>query len=181
MSDSVIEVNGTGIAAPKPSLGVRVFQNTAAQLAGRVIGIFLSAGTSILVARYLGKEKLGESAGDCGSGGGAAGEAAIDGNAAGCDRYVVGNRGCGSSATSAETGRRVAMGNISDRVDDLPRATFGCADDQQDFSDGFDGAGISVAAEMVLREAAVAGGAEVVQESLSECGASAGICEGRAS
>jgi O-antigen/teichoic acid export membrane protein len=44
----------------KPSLGVRVFQNTAAQLAGRVIGIFLSAGTSILLARYLGKEKLGQ-------------------------------------------------------------------------------------------------------------------------
>ena len=46
--------------APKLSLGVQVFQNTAAQLAGRVIGIFLSAGTSILLARYLGKEKLGE-------------------------------------------------------------------------------------------------------------------------
>ena len=44
----------------KLSLGVQVFQNTAAQLAGRVIGIFLSAGTSILLARYLGKEKLGE-------------------------------------------------------------------------------------------------------------------------
>src|SRR5579863_3708701 len=60
MSDSVIEVNGTRVAAPKLSLGVQVFQNTAAQLAGRVIGIFLSAGTSILLARYLGKEKLGE-------------------------------------------------------------------------------------------------------------------------
>ena len=45
--------------AAKPGLGVRVFQNTFAQLAGRVIGIFLSAGTSILLARYLGKEKLG--------------------------------------------------------------------------------------------------------------------------
>lgn len=42
------------------SLGARVFQNTAAQLGGRVIGIFFSAGTSILLARYLGKEKLGE-------------------------------------------------------------------------------------------------------------------------
>src|SRR5882757_3573093 len=48
------------VEAVKPSLGVQVFQNTAAQLAGRVIGIFLSAGTSILLARYLGKEKLGE-------------------------------------------------------------------------------------------------------------------------
>jgi len=46
--------------AQKPSLGAQVFQNTAAQLAGRVVGIFLSAGTSILLARYLGKEKLGE-------------------------------------------------------------------------------------------------------------------------
>jgi PST family polysaccharide transporter len=46
--------------APKPSLGAQVFQNTAAQLAGRVVGIFLSAGTSILLARFLGKEKLGE-------------------------------------------------------------------------------------------------------------------------
>src|ERR1700745_3922823 len=45
---------------PKPSLGGRGFQNTAAQLGGRVIGIFLSAGTSILLARFLGKEKLGE-------------------------------------------------------------------------------------------------------------------------
>src|SRR6266478_6239184 len=48
------------VEAVKPSLGVQVFQNTAAQLAGRVIGIFLSAGTSILLARYLGKEKMGE-------------------------------------------------------------------------------------------------------------------------
>ena len=42
------------------SLGARVFQNTAAQLGGRVIGIFFSAGTSILLARYLGKERLGQ-------------------------------------------------------------------------------------------------------------------------
>src|SRR6266436_6292082 len=44
----------------KLSLGALVFQNTAAQLGGRVIGIFFSAGTSILLARYLGQEKLGE-------------------------------------------------------------------------------------------------------------------------
>ena len=43
-----------------PSLGARVFQNTAAQLIGRVISIGFSAATSILLARYLGKEKLGE-------------------------------------------------------------------------------------------------------------------------
>ena len=47
-------------AKPALSLGARVFQNTAAQLGGRVLGIFLSAGTSILLARYLGTERLGE-------------------------------------------------------------------------------------------------------------------------
>jgi hypothetical protein len=36
--------------APKTRLRVQVFQNTAAQLGGRVVGIF-SAGTSILLAR----------------------------------------------------------------------------------------------------------------------------------
>src|SRR6266481_8399738 len=67
MSDLALPVGetaGNGAAerakAPKPSLGVQVFQNTAAQLVGRVVGIFLSAGTSILLARFLGKEKLGE-------------------------------------------------------------------------------------------------------------------------
>ena len=50
----------TGAEKPALSLGARVFQNTAAQLGGRVIGIGFSAGTSILLARYLGKEKLGE-------------------------------------------------------------------------------------------------------------------------
>src|SRR5262245_52175715 len=46
--------------APRLSLGARVFQNTAAQLIGRVFSIGFSAATSILLARYLGKEKLGE-------------------------------------------------------------------------------------------------------------------------
>jgi PST family polysaccharide transporter len=54
--DSAIEVEKIA----KVSLGARVFQNTVAQLIGRVISILLSAGTSILLARYLGKEKLGE-------------------------------------------------------------------------------------------------------------------------
>lgn len=45
---------------PQPSLGTRVFQNTAAQLIGRVFSIGFSAVTSILLARYLGKERLGE-------------------------------------------------------------------------------------------------------------------------
>jgi PST family polysaccharide transporter len=37
-----------------------VFQNTAAQLAGRGLGLILSAATSVLLARYLGRERLGE-------------------------------------------------------------------------------------------------------------------------
>ena len=60
MNDTAAETGKPFEAQGKLSLGVQVFQNTAAQLAGRVIGIFLSAGTSILLARYLGKEKLGE-------------------------------------------------------------------------------------------------------------------------
>ena len=47
-------------SAAKPSLGTQVFQNTAAQLIGRVVSIGLSAATSILLARYLGKQRLGE-------------------------------------------------------------------------------------------------------------------------
>src|SRR5215468_3753255 len=47
-------------SAAKPSLGTQVFHNTAAQLIGRVVSIGLSAATSILLARYLGKERLGE-------------------------------------------------------------------------------------------------------------------------
>ena len=46
--------------APQASLGTRVFQNTAAQLIGRVFSIGFSAATSILLTRYLGKERLGE-------------------------------------------------------------------------------------------------------------------------
>ncbi len=46
--------------APRAGLGVRVFQNTVAQLGGRVLGLFFSAGTSILLARYLGRELLGQ-------------------------------------------------------------------------------------------------------------------------
>src|ERR1700752_3625286 len=65
MSDLAIAAGtGDGAAerakAPKPSLAAQVFQNTAAQLTGRVVGIFLSAGTSIPLGRFLGKEKLGE-------------------------------------------------------------------------------------------------------------------------
>lgn len=48
------------VEATQPSLGTRVFQNTAAQLIGRVFSIGFSAVTSILLARFLGKERLGE-------------------------------------------------------------------------------------------------------------------------
>lgn len=41
-------------------LGVRIFQNTAALLGGRIVGLFFSAGTSILLARFLGRERLGQ-------------------------------------------------------------------------------------------------------------------------
>jgi hypothetical protein len=57
MSDLAIpatETTSDGAAerakSPKPRLRVQVFQNTAAQLGGRVVGIF-SAGRSILLAR----------------------------------------------------------------------------------------------------------------------------------
>jgi O-antigen/teichoic acid export membrane protein len=46
--------------ASQPGLGVRVFQNVTAMLGGRVLGLFFSTGTSILLARYLGRERLGE-------------------------------------------------------------------------------------------------------------------------
>jgi len=44
----------------QPSIGTRVFQNTIAQLGGRVASVVLSAATSILLARYLGRERMGE-------------------------------------------------------------------------------------------------------------------------
>lgn len=43
----------------RASLGSRVFQNTFALLAGRVAGLLLSIATSVILARYLGREKLG--------------------------------------------------------------------------------------------------------------------------
>src|SRR5215470_5190148 len=46
--------------ALKPGVGVRVFQNTVAILAGRALGLLLSAATSILLARFLGRQLLGE-------------------------------------------------------------------------------------------------------------------------
>src|SRR6267378_3216800 len=45
---------------PHLSVGKRVFQNTAVLLGGRGAGLLLSAATSIVLARYLGRERLGE-------------------------------------------------------------------------------------------------------------------------
>jgi O-antigen/teichoic acid export membrane protein len=41
-------------------VGTRIFQNTAVLLGGRGVALFLSAATSVLLARYLGRERLGE-------------------------------------------------------------------------------------------------------------------------
>jgi len=49
-----------GAAAQPPRVGTRVFQNTIAQLVGRGVGLFFSAATSILLARFLGRERMGE-------------------------------------------------------------------------------------------------------------------------
>jgi O-antigen/teichoic acid export membrane protein len=46
--------------ASGPNVGFKVFQNTIAQLGGKGGSILLSAATSILLARYLGRERLGE-------------------------------------------------------------------------------------------------------------------------
>ncbi|MGB4783837.1 MAG: oligosaccharide flippase family protein, partial [Candidatus Acidiferrum sp.] len=42
------------------TIGKRIFQNTIAQLGGRGVSLVLSAATSILLARYLGRERMGE-------------------------------------------------------------------------------------------------------------------------
>ena len=47
-------------AASGPNIGFKVFQNTIAQLGGKGVGVLLSAATSILLARYLGRERMGE-------------------------------------------------------------------------------------------------------------------------
>jgi O-antigen/teichoic acid export membrane protein len=51
---------GTQPEKSKLRMRTRVLQNTAALLGGRGISIFLSGGASIILARYLGSEKLGE-------------------------------------------------------------------------------------------------------------------------
>lgn len=61
-SDRAVEAQPPPAAQilPEPSLGIRVFQNAVAVLGGRFIGLFFSASTSVLLARYLGRERLGE-------------------------------------------------------------------------------------------------------------------------
>lgn len=49
-----------GAAIQAPRVGTRVFQNTIAQLVGRGVGLLFSAATSILLARFLGRERMGE-------------------------------------------------------------------------------------------------------------------------
>lgn len=60
LTTSESTVQPEAAAAAQPSLGVRVFQNTVAQLAGRGLAILCSAAASVLLARYLGPQKLGE-------------------------------------------------------------------------------------------------------------------------
>ncbi|MBZ5527514.1 MAG: flippase [Acidobacteriia bacterium] len=49
-----------GVGARPDGVGARVFQNTAVQLVGRAASLLLSAATSILLARYLGHERMGQ-------------------------------------------------------------------------------------------------------------------------
>lgn len=53
-------VEHPGPAAAARGVGTRVFQNTIVQLAGRGAALVLAAATSILLARFLGRERMGE-------------------------------------------------------------------------------------------------------------------------
>src|SRR5437660_243515 len=46
--------------SPHFGVGARVFQNTVVLLGGRGAGLLLSASASVVLARYLGRERLGE-------------------------------------------------------------------------------------------------------------------------
>jgi O-antigen/teichoic acid export membrane protein len=46
--------------SPQFGVGTRIFQNTVVLLGGRGAGLLLSAAASVVLARYLGREKLGE-------------------------------------------------------------------------------------------------------------------------
>jgi len=56
------ELSGTVPPAnlPGPGVGARVFQNTAILLIGRAASLLLSAATSVLLARFLGHERMGQ-------------------------------------------------------------------------------------------------------------------------
>lgn len=47
-------------STPQSSLGTRVFYNTAAMLGGRVAGLAFSGVSSVLLARFLGRQQMGE-------------------------------------------------------------------------------------------------------------------------
>jgi len=49
-----------GIVQENVGVGGKVLQNTAVQLAGRGVSLALSFATSVLLARYLGRERMGE-------------------------------------------------------------------------------------------------------------------------
>ena len=60
-----LSANPAAAEQPGPPLaragaGARVFQNTVVLLAGRGAGVFLSAGAAVILARYLGSERLGQ-------------------------------------------------------------------------------------------------------------------------
>jgi O-antigen/teichoic acid export membrane protein len=50
----------SALGSPCAGIGTRVFQNTIVQLGGRAISLLFSFATSILLARYLGRERMGE-------------------------------------------------------------------------------------------------------------------------
>jgi O-antigen/teichoic acid export membrane protein len=50
----------SSVAAPAPGVGTRVMRNASAMLAGRGLSLLLAGLASVVLARYLGAEKLGE-------------------------------------------------------------------------------------------------------------------------
>src|SRR5882757_11268024 len=62
VSSQVDQKSASSLEEQSPHFGVgtRVFQNTVILLGGRGAGLLLSAAASIVLARYLGRERLGE-------------------------------------------------------------------------------------------------------------------------
>lgn len=58
--EAVLSVAAQPATLPGPSLGARVFQNTITLLAGRGASIILSLAASVILARYLGRERMGQ-------------------------------------------------------------------------------------------------------------------------